>query len=190
MTEPVNQEAPEGFTQRVYNCLMVLRSRLAPSEAVTHTIPLERVTRDELKLLAFIHGVDAVPGNHISFVGTERVVDHVDDAGVIHYVESAQGEYRRLARKYDTIVNSGRGRKYVEECFNTTLMDFGAVIEKVDPIVEMEKRAAEAEAKTAMSEAEQKRQERLRANPQESAVAVGGDVGTRLFGGNRPPGGS
>lgn len=169
MTEQVT---PEGFKQSIFNCTMRFRG------SVIHTMPLEGVTKDELKLLAFLHSVDSLPSEEIKFVRKDVVVDRIEDDGTIIYVLSQDGEYRRLSRKYDTIVNSGRGKKYVETCFNTTLVDFGAVIDAVSPVDEMERRAAEAEAKTAVSEAAVERDKMMAAQAADADKPL---MGQRVF---------
>lgn len=143
MTQPVANN--EGFLQRTYSCLLRLRGDMNTS------IPLSPVTKDELKLLAFLHGAEAV--TEIKYLGTAAIPEWNPDEGAPKYVQGQDGEYRRLARKYDNIVNSGRGKMAVEKCFNTHLIDFDAIVEAVNPVDAIERQAAEAEAKSEISHA-------------------------------------
>lgn len=184
MTQPVAEVAPEvappvGLKQKIYNCTLRFKGEML------HSVPLERVTRDELKLLAFMHGPESIPPAEIVPLGTEVVLDHEDEHGEKHYVQSQVGEYLRLARKYDSRVNSGRGRINVEKCFNTTLVDFGAVIEAVDPIAAIDRAADAADAKAALAEAGVQRAQTMK--QPEDAPPPRSTPGARLFGGNASP---
>lgn len=142
--------------QKTYSCVVRLKGDL------NHTIPLELVTLDELKLLAFIHGPAAVPLSEVRSKGVAKIIMETAEDGTVAYVMSQMQEYIRLARKYDDIVNSGRGRKKVEDCFKTRLDDFDAIIAELDPLAAMENVAAQADAAAALEAAGMSRIEALK----------------------------
>lgn len=139
-----------GFTQKTYACVLRFKGD------VQNTLPLAGVTKHELQLLAFMHGIGSVV--EVRFTGLHQIEFPTGDeptfneAGVpiLRYVETEMEEFRRLARKYDTVVNSGRGRKAVEECFRTRIEDFDAIVAEVDARASMEKAAELAEAEAAL----------------------------------------
>lgn len=167
-----NQVKPQ-FEQRTYSCNIRLQG------SIINTVPLERVTRDELKLLAYLHGSGAVAD--IKYLGMYPTPTFNPDEGAPQYVEDQMGEYLRLARKYDTIVNSGRGKVAVEKCFGVQLIDFDAVIDEVNAIDSVERAAAEAEARTEVSKAaEQREEERKRSQEAERPAGGHGPIGSAL----------
>lgn len=177
MTKPV---AEAQYLQKTYSCQVRLLG------AITNTVPLEGVTRDELKLLAYIHGAEALA--NVEYLGMRPVLTFNPDEGSPVYVESQMDEYRRLARKYDTIVNSGRGKAAVEKCFGVQLLDFDAILDKESPIDVAERQAAEAEARTLVSLAGEQRERDRRegggavttstATP--PPIPAAGNIGSRL----------
>jgi hypothetical protein len=129
-----------------------------------NTVPLECVTRDELTLIAYIHGHEALAD--VRYLGQRQVPTFNPDEGAPEFVGSQDAEYRRLARKYDTIVNSGRGKAAVEKCFNVQLIDFDAVVSAVSAADEAERMAAEAEAKSLISAAGEQRESEIKREPE------------------------
>lgn len=113
-----------SFTQKTYSCVLRFQG------SMNHAVPMELVTKHELQLLAFMHGTGSV----VELRGRgEREMSFPEDAdGKSRPVASEMDEFRRLAMKYDTLVNSGRGKKAVEVCFHTRIEDFGAIITEVD----------------------------------------------------------
>jgi hypothetical protein len=164
--------------QKTYSCVLRFKG------GVIHTVPLEAVTKSELQLLAFLHGVDAVV--EIKYVGDREFYFPAGDEGMEPtLVKSEREELRRLARKYDNVVNSGRGRKAVETCFHTTLDDFDSVVAEVDALAAIDSAAQAAEAKAAQAVvaaggAEREKIEKERAEA-EAALAKQ-PVGSRVFG--------
>jgi len=133
------------YLQKTYTCVLKFKGEQL------HSVPLEEVTLDELRLLAYIHGGGSI--DSIRTTGMKRIVSHTTEGGDPVYVENQGDEYKRLARKYDQLVNSGRGKKMVEACFNTHLIDFENVIEEVDAVGQVEALAAVAEAKAQVAQA-------------------------------------
>lgn len=135
---------------KVYDCMFHHGGNLL------HSMPLTGITREELKLMVFIHGRDAVPPSSVKFAGErhifmrvrstegERIGQEVDVA-----VQNVQDEYKRLAKKYEVLSDLdgvGRGRRYVEECFKVRLDDIeDSMFTEVDPIAAIEEAAARSE---------------------------------------------
>lgn len=149
--------------QKMYDCTLRFRGE------VIHTLPLERVTKDELRLLAFMHGAESVV--ELRYKGE----------GEIEGIKDQMDEYRRLARKYDTIVNSGRGKKWVEECFKTSITDFDSVIDDVAP-QDAVAAAAEAAEKEAADLVEAAGKERVETVKQIEAASGGVDIAAGVAG--------
>lgn len=84
---------------KILNCTIRLGGELL------HTVPKERVSEREIRLLKHIHGSDAVVD-----------VKHIGDIEV-----PANDEYKRLARFYSL--------KAVEECFDVRIDDFADWLE-------------------------------------------------------------
>lgn len=168
-------EVVEEFKQKTYNCVLKFRGEQL------HSMPLEGVTKHELQLLAFIHGADAVA--ELRVAGPQRIVSRYTEGGDPIYVDNEMGEYERLARKYDTIVNSGRGKKAVEECFRVRLTGFENVIEQISAVDAMEAKAAEAEAKAALVSGGATRAAAIEAQKPPTDGAGPGSIGSRVFGG-------
>lgn len=121
-----------------------------PAKNPLHEIKIDCATKQELQLLAFIHGVDAIPVDRIRPLGLKRVAcaAHRDEATgepVIRYVESEMDEYRRLVGKYETRVNPGKGKQYVEECFKVKIDGFDHLLGEVDALSAMEAATAKAD---------------------------------------------
>ena len=161
---------------RTYDCVLVSQKNK------DHKIPLTAVTKQELQLLAFIHGPSCIPVETIKPRGPETVSYRNKD-GVRVQVESEMDEYMRLALKYDQFVNPGRGKKYVEDCFKVTLGGFDAILSEINAIDAMDAavtQAEQAEASKVITEGATARRE------VEAAVkARAGDeppVGSRVFG--------
>lgn len=135
---------------------------------VLHTMPLHNLTREEVKLLAFIHGGDAVDTASIKFTGQRQITMHVrapegherQGQEIEVPVLSQMDEYKRLALKYDVFSDLdgiGRGRRYVEECFGVRLDNMDdSIFEEVDPIAAAEAAMAAAEAKAGGAKHEEK----------------------------------
>lgn len=138
--------AEQGFKQRIFSCEIRLQG------SINNTVVLGSVTRDELKLLAYLHGAEALPADKIKYLGMFPVPTFNPDEGAPQYVASQDDEYRRLARKYDSLVNTGRGKEAVEKCFNVHLIDFDAIIDAVDPRDAADAAIAEAEARAAATD--------------------------------------
>lgn len=170
MTKPVTEGQ---YLQKSYSCQIRFLGN------ITNTVVLECVTLDELKLLAYLHGNEAVAD--IKHIGMRPTLTFNPDEGAPIYVQDQMGEYLRLARKYDTIVNSGRGKAAVEKCFGIQLVDFDSIINEVNAVDEVSRKAAEAEAKTEMSKAgEQRENERKATLDQPPRNPIGGGIGSRL----------
>lgn len=148
---------------------------------IHHQLPLSRVTKHELQLLAFMHGAAAIA--EVKYVGKEVVYLPIPEgATVAEAVVTEMGEFKRLAQKYDDIVNPGRGRKAVEACFHTRLEDFDAVVDEVDAREAVMRAAEEAEAKAAVAEAGAAH-EAVEKQINEATAKVGvPPVGSRVFG--------
>lgn len=169
--------------QKTFSCVVRLKGELH------HSIPLDLVTLDELKLLAFIHGPEALPTADIRAKGPQKIIFETEEDGNVIYVETQMQEYMRLSRKYDNIVNSGVGRKRVEECFKTRLDDFDALVAAIDPVSAMEQAAAQAEAAAALEEAGMSREAARRSvtAPPETP-RMGDRFASMQSTGNAPPG--
>ena len=116
---------------------------------ILHQLSLPHVTKHELQLLAFMHGAEAIAD--VKYVGKEVVYLPLPEGATERQpVLSEMGEFKRLAQKYDDIVNPGRGRKAVEACFHTRLEDFEAIVAEVDAREAVMRAAEEAEAKAAV----------------------------------------
>lgn len=145
------------YLQKTYDCVFRHGGNLL------HSMPLNGITRDELKLLVFVHGRSSIDPSSVKFAGERemsmniRAPDGHDREGqeITVPVRSQEDEYRRLSLKYDTFTDLdgiGRGRRYVEACFRVRLDDFGDdLLAEVDPIAEIEAAAARAELKTTAS---------------------------------------
>lgn len=170
MTQPVTEGL---YLQKSYSCQIRFLGN------ITNTLPLECVTLDELKLLAYMHGNEAVAD--IKHLGMRPTLTFNPDEGAPIYVQDQMGEYMRLARKYDTIVNSGRGKAAVEKCFGIQLVNFDAIINELNAVDEVSRKAAEAEAKTEVSKSgEQRETERKKSADTPQDVARSGSIGSRL----------
>jgi hypothetical protein len=127
--------------QRTYKANLWLFAPQAPARIKITAVPLERCTKEELTLLSFIHGSDAV---------TDVRVDGTYD---FHGVESQMDEYKRLADKYDDLsspANRGqKGRMKVENCFRVTLSGFETLIDDINAADSADAKIAAAEAATA-----------------------------------------
>lgn len=158
--------------QKIYSCVLRFKGDML------HSIPKEEITKHELQLLAFIHGTPAIA--ELRYLRTGRVIDTflttARDDGQVVYVESEMDEFKRLARQYDTIVNSGRGRKAVEECFRIRIEDFDSIVAEVDAVDAMEKKAAEAEAKAALQNGGESRTVAMQAALEVSPPTIGSRV--------------
>lgn len=161
----VEQELPK-YPQKVYDCIFRHGGNLL------HTVPLTNLTKHELKLLAFIHGNDAIDTNSIKYRGERTVMmqirapegytnadgREVGGQEILVPVESEQQEYKRLAYKYDVLSDIDgvqRGRKYVEDCFKIRLEEFDDnMFAEIDPVAAVEAAAAAAEVKATKSAAE------------------------------------
>lgn len=162
--------------QKVYKCVIRLRGELI------NTVPLEGVTKDELRLLAFIHGTEAIPSSELKYLGEQEVFYEeasTDDGAVMkRMVESQMDEYRRLARKYDSLVSTGRGKTLVEECFKTRLDDFDNLV-NVESAEEFADRVAkEAEAKLEIAAGGEAKAEAMRTH--DAAITQHGAIGSKL----------
>jgi hypothetical protein len=137
------------YLQKTYDCILRFRGN------INNSVPLFGITKHELQLLAFMHGVEALPPTDIRARGEKVIVDEMATAiredGVVITVKNERDEFQRLARKYDLVVDTGRGKKAVEECFRVRLDGFDNIIEEVNPLDAMEKAAADAEAKAALA---------------------------------------
>lgn len=145
------------YLQKTYDCVFRHGGNLF------HSMPLSGVTRDELKLLVFIHGRASVDPSSVRYAGERQVTMRVrapdghDREGqeIEVPVLSQEDEYRRLSMKFDVFSDLdgiGRGRRYVEDCFKVRLDDFGDnVFSEVDPIAEIEAAATRAELAKARS---------------------------------------
>lgn len=122
----------EPLQMRTYECVLVSMKNK------DHKLPLVGVTKQELQLLAFIHGVDCVPVDSIKPLGTNPVRMGRTPEGEPIYVKSEMDEYMRLATKYDQFVNPGRGKKYVEDCFKVTLGGFDAILSEINALEAMD----------------------------------------------------
>lgn len=173
MTKPVTP-----YLQKTYSCTLRFLG------SIINNVPLTGLTREELTLLAYLHGNEAVAD--IAYTGMKPVLTFNPDEGAPEYVASQMDEYRRLARKYDTIVNSGRGKAAVEKCFSIQLIDFDSIVDEVDAAnsidratLEAERKAAEAEVKSEVSRAGEQREAERKATA-EAEAARGGGIGSRL----------
>lgn len=146
------------YKQKRYNVMFAVTQDV--SGRPLHTIPLQRITRDELKYLAFTHGATSIVAGGITFVGEEVVMysGRGDDGKEVFIpVRSQMEEYMRIARKYDMtseLIGVGKSRDRVEACFKVRLDDFDdSVLTAVDPLVTAENMAAQAEL-TALAQLE------------------------------------
>ena len=154
------EEHTPKYPQKVYDCIF------RHGGNVLHSVPLMGLTKPELKLLAFVHGNDAIDTASIKYRGEREIVMRVrapsghDKEGqeIVVPVESEQQEYKRLALKYDVLSDIDgiqRGKKYVEDCFKVRLDDFDDnVFTEVDPVEQVEAAIAAAEVKATKSAAE------------------------------------
>lgn len=163
--------------QKTYSCVLRFRGELL------HSVPLSCVTKHELQLLAFMHGAEAIA--ELKFIKSQPVFHPANEAGEAEIVKSEMDEFKRLARKYDTLVNSGRGKKAVEECFRTRIEDFDAIVAEVDARDAMAKAAEEAEAQAAVTDAAKNREK-----PEDVAhtQTAKPPMGSRVFGAQPPAG--
>ena len=140
--------------QKTYSCELRFRGNQLM------TVALSPVTRHELKMLAYIHGAEAIPPQGIKFLGEAEILNP-HKPGDDKVVRSEMEELKRLAKKYDVLADLegvNRGRRNVEACFNTTLDDFEDVMAmNVDPRARAEEAmiAAELEAQRAAAIMEQ-----------------------------------
>lgn len=103
--------------QKVYGCILRLNAPHTTPLNINE-VPLENVTREELVLLGFMHGDDAVKN-----VRTMGEYEFRGENGEILVREFPNDEYRRLARKFDVIGSlEERGRKIVEQCFKVRIV--------------------------------------------------------------------
>lgn len=170
------------YLQRTYTCVLRFKG------LILHAVPLAEVTRDELKLIAFLHGADAVA--ELRFIGEREVVARMEDTADGPrpvFVTSQMDEFRRLARKYDSLVNSGRGQRAVEDCFKTRIIDLDSVVEEVDAVDAVERRAAEADAKAEIQAAAKRRAEvagegaKPESDPAQPTTGAPANFGAGLF---------
>jgi hypothetical protein len=140
--------------QKIYDCTLILWApHLQGAPLPINTRPLSGVTRDEIKLLASIHGADRI--TNIVARGEGEVmmlVPNEHGKTVLVPVKSQMDEYKRLAAKYDTkaAVNEAQtGRFRVEKCFNVKLDDFDDLMETLDAAETLEAQLNAAEAKAA-----------------------------------------
>lgn len=111
--------------QKTYDCTLRFLGQ------IHHQLPLEGVTRHELQLLAFMHGGESIVD--VKFAGEREVfLPLIEGQTEAKLVRSEMDEFKRLARKYDNLVNPGRGKKAVEECFHTRIDDFEEFVKEVD----------------------------------------------------------
>lgn len=156
--------------QKMYSAVLRYRGQQM------HTLPISEITYHELKLLVFVHGIDAFPTDQIKYVGKKVIeeVRFVDGRKQRIVISSEMDELKRLARKYDPLSDHTgvpRGRKYVEDCFKMRLDDFETAFEQVDPILVAEQAAIQAEMK-AEAEAKAKAEvEAQKRSEMEKAVA-------------------
>lgn len=139
----------EHYKQKTYDCIF------RHGGSLLHSMPLQGVTRDELKLLAYVHGQDSVTaiafkGERQMFMFVRAPEGHKKEGQEVEMpVLSQEEEYKRLARKYDTLSDLdgiGRGRRYVESCFKVRLDDMDdGMFKDVDPVAAIEEAAARAE---------------------------------------------
>jgi hypothetical protein len=128
-----------GYKLKTYACVLV--SKKNPK----HETPIECATLKEIQLLAFIHGVESLPTARIKPLGERQIPMSRDAAGNVIYVSNETDEYQRLAAKYETRVNPGKGKKYVEDCFKVTLGGFDHIIQEVNAIEAIESAVNQAE---------------------------------------------
>lgn len=130
--------------QKTYNCNLRFKGD------ILHQLPLQGVTRHELQFLAFLHGADAIAD--VRFAGESEVfMPLAEGATEPQLVANEMGEFKRLALKYDDIVNPGRGKKAVEACFHTRIDDFDAIVTEVDARESALAAADRAEAEAAIA---------------------------------------
>lgn len=163
-----NQAAPEGALFSLFDTTLYFKNSI--NETKIHSIPLTRVTKQEIQFLAFLHGHDAIRSAEVKFVGKDVVpLERSVEAGIISYCKSDRDDLKRIARKYDKIVDPGIGKTRVEACFNVRLDGFENVIEEVNA-VEMAGAAAERaeqEAVAAAAAAGAARAQELKPPPEE-----------------------
>lgn len=156
--------------QKIYNCMLRFKG------AILHQLPVNGATMAELKLLAFMHGDGAIAD--LKFVGMQEVYFPKGEAEEKpRLVESEMDEYKRLALKYEHIVNPGRGRKAVETCFSVRLEDFDAMVAEVDARDAVAQAAEAAEAKAAITEGDEVRK-KIEAEKQPPIIPP---IGERVF---------
>lgn len=167
---------------RTYSCVLVSKKNKE------HEVPLSGVTKQELQLLAFIHGIESLPTARIRSLGLNDVLvrrGKTPEENV--YVESEMDEYQRLATKYESLVNPGRGKTYVETCFNVKLTGFDHILEEVNALDAMEQAARDAdaaEATAAISVGGAVREATLEKAAADAAKTE--PVGSKLFASARP----
>lgn len=157
--------------QKTYSCVLRFKGELL------HSKPIDCATKHELQLLAFMHGGESVVD--IKFLKSQPVYFPPEEGQEPRLVKSEMDEYKRLARNYDTLVNSGRGRKAVEECFRIRIEDFDSIVAEVDARESVARQAEEAEARAAIAEAAKNRPE-----PEPATVVAEPEkkpIGSRLF---------
>lgn len=113
------------------------------NETKVHSLPIRRVTKQELQFLAFLHGHECFKENEIVFIGKDRVVLQAGSPPLPNgepdpngtptlYCQSDRDDLKRIARKYDKIIDPGVGVKRVEACFGVRLDGFENMVETVN----------------------------------------------------------
>lgn len=178
------------------------------NETKVHSFPMRGVTKQELQFLAFLHGHECFKENEIVFAGKAPVVlqagspplpnGEVDPNGVpTIYCQSERDDLKRIARKYDKIIDPGVGVKRVEACFGVRLDGFENMVETVNAkeaagaaAERAERAAAAAAVSSGAARASEIRPQEPETNPDRPDPALeravsGQSIGDRVFGAAR-----
>jgi hypothetical protein len=177
----------EPMEVKTYSCVV------KPTKNPLHEVPMQRVTKQELQLLAFIHGVEALPMDRVKYLGkrpmvmTTRLEDDTDKNGAIItrrvpvYVNSEMDEYRRLVLKYDTRVNPGRGKQYVQDCFKVVIDGFDHLMGEIDALSAVENSLEQVERDSLEGAIQTGATARNEVEERAKASAERSQVGSRVF---------